>query len=180
HSMVTAMLAAENIIGTGSHDVWAVNVDDEYHEEVKDQSEQQLTHGQKGGGDRLVPIAMEQEDRVMNALREAFARYDAVALGGSIGSILGVGLFMATAILVMRGGDSVGRNLMLLANYFLGYEVSWAGAFLGLLEAGGFGFIFGFMLAKAINGTIALHEHALVRRLEVSATLDAIDEEQRH
>jgi protoporphyrinogen oxidase len=32
HSMVTAMLAAQNLLG-GAHDVWGVNADDEYHEE---------------------------------------------------------------------------------------------------------------------------------------------------
>jgi protoporphyrinogen oxidase len=33
HSMMTAMLAAENIVSAAGHDVWAVNVDDDYHEE---------------------------------------------------------------------------------------------------------------------------------------------------
>lgn len=33
HSMLTAMLVAENITTGSTHDVWAVNVDDEYHEE---------------------------------------------------------------------------------------------------------------------------------------------------
>ena len=32
HSMVTALLAAQNVLGA-RHDVWAVNADDEYHEE---------------------------------------------------------------------------------------------------------------------------------------------------
>ena len=32
HSMVTALLAVENLLGA-HHDVWAVNADDEYHEE---------------------------------------------------------------------------------------------------------------------------------------------------
>jgi protoporphyrinogen oxidase len=32
HSMVTAILAAQNLLGA-RHDVWAVNADDEYHEE---------------------------------------------------------------------------------------------------------------------------------------------------
>ena len=32
HSMLTAMLAVKNILGE-HHDVWAVNADDEYHEE---------------------------------------------------------------------------------------------------------------------------------------------------
>lgn len=35
HSMLTAMLTVENILGTGAHDIWAVNVDDDYHEESK-------------------------------------------------------------------------------------------------------------------------------------------------
>ncbi len=34
HSMLTAMLAVENILGA-NHDVWRVNADDEYHEEGK-------------------------------------------------------------------------------------------------------------------------------------------------
>jgi len=33
HSMLTAMLTAENITEGSTHDVWSVNVDDDYHEE---------------------------------------------------------------------------------------------------------------------------------------------------
>ena len=33
HSMFTAMLTVENIMGRGPHDIWAVNVEQEYHEE---------------------------------------------------------------------------------------------------------------------------------------------------
>jgi len=33
HSMYTAMLTVENILGTASHDIWEVNVEEEYHEE---------------------------------------------------------------------------------------------------------------------------------------------------
>jgi hypothetical protein len=32
HSMYTAMLSVENMFGA-NHDVWSVNVDEEYHEE---------------------------------------------------------------------------------------------------------------------------------------------------
>ena len=32
HSMYTAMLSVENIFGA-EHDIWSVNVDEEYHEE---------------------------------------------------------------------------------------------------------------------------------------------------
>jgi hypothetical protein len=34
HSMVTATLTVENLYGA-DHDVWSVNVEDEYHEEVR-------------------------------------------------------------------------------------------------------------------------------------------------
>lgn len=34
HSMLTALLAVENILGA-DHDVWSINADDEYHEEVR-------------------------------------------------------------------------------------------------------------------------------------------------
>ena len=33
HSMLTALLTAENILGKGDHDIWTVNVDEDYHEE---------------------------------------------------------------------------------------------------------------------------------------------------
>jgi UDP-galactopyranose mutase len=33
HSMFTAMLTVDNIFG-GKHDIWAVNVEEEYHEEA--------------------------------------------------------------------------------------------------------------------------------------------------
>ena len=35
HSMLTAMLTVENILGTGFHDIWQVNVEEDYHEEIR-------------------------------------------------------------------------------------------------------------------------------------------------
>ena len=32
HSMLTALLAAEHVLGLGEHDTWTVNVEDDYHE----------------------------------------------------------------------------------------------------------------------------------------------------
>ena len=36
HSMYTAMLTVENIVEGTAHDVWEVNVEDEYHEEISE------------------------------------------------------------------------------------------------------------------------------------------------
>jgi protoporphyrinogen oxidase len=35
HSMLTAMLVVENIVDDAGHDIWSVNVEQEYHEEAK-------------------------------------------------------------------------------------------------------------------------------------------------
>src|SRR5262249_4045743 len=50
HSMLTAMLAAKNILGQ-NYDLWSVNVDQEYHEEVR---------GEKKGIDDLAVVATTQ------------------------------------------------------------------------------------------------------------------------
>jgi len=175
HSMMTALLAVENILGA-DHDVWDVNVEDEYHEETKGDAQGDVTH-QTRGGDRLVPQRLEI-DRGIRALEQAFARYDPVALGAALGTIIGAGLFLATAILLIKGGPTVGGHLSLLGHFFLGYDVSWQGAALVLVEGGIFGFIFGYVLARAINGTIELHKRSLLKRLEIMATIDAIEKER--
>ncbi|EEP71003.1 oxidoreductase [Micromonospora sp. ATCC 39149] len=51
HSMLTAMLAVENILDAAGHDVWAVNVEEEYHEQAGSSS----TGGQHGTG-RAAPV----------------------------------------------------------------------------------------------------------------------------
>jgi protoporphyrinogen oxidase len=42
HSMLTAMLSVKNILGA-RYDVWGVNVDNEYHEEITEQEEKELS-----------------------------------------------------------------------------------------------------------------------------------------
>jgi protoporphyrinogen oxidase len=159
HSMLTGMLAARNVAGE-DHDVWAVNVDEEYHEEG-------------AARDRLTPGAARQRS-LEEVLAGAFARYDARALGAAVGVVLGVGLFLATALALIREPGDPGRVLSLLGQYLLGYEVSWAGAGIGLLGAGTGGFAFGWLLARMINGLIGWEE-SLLRRQIVARTLDPLE-----
>jgi hypothetical protein len=49
HSMMTALLAARNILGHGQYDTWKVNTDAEYHEDGPSDDEQ------KPGVGRLIP-----------------------------------------------------------------------------------------------------------------------------
>ncbi|MEM1333544.1 MAG: NAD(P)/FAD-dependent oxidoreductase [Actinomycetota bacterium] len=43
HSMLTAMLTVENILDAAGHDIWSVNVDEEYHEEVTERTDEPAT-----------------------------------------------------------------------------------------------------------------------------------------
>jgi protoporphyrinogen oxidase len=45
HSMFTAMLTVENILGRGTHDIWAVNVEAEYHEEKAGEGPEKASTG---------------------------------------------------------------------------------------------------------------------------------------
>jgi protoporphyrinogen oxidase len=49
HSMYTAMLTVENIVDGASHDIWAVNVEEEYHEEA-------VGPTKEGGSGRDAPL----------------------------------------------------------------------------------------------------------------------------
>ena len=176
HSMMTAILAAENILGA-EHDVWSVNVEEEYHELSSESDEKQLTYKDRGG-DRLVPQRIDV-DPVLEAIERAYARYDPVALGSALGLVLGTGIFLATAFLLISGGANVGQHLSLLGNYLLGFEVTWAGALIGLIEGCLGGYLFGYLLALAINATIAVHETSLVAKLAAMALMDTFEQEQK-
>ncbi len=185
HSMVTAIYAARNIAGA-ELDVWGVNVEEEYHEERRE-DDTEAGEGRAAAaaagraaasgrlaapGGRAVPMPLSPRDELAELVRSAFARYDAVALGGAVGAVLGVGVFLATAILLLRGGDTVGPNLALLGQYFLGYQVSWTGGLVGMVEAALGGFAFGWLLATAINKLVAWHETTYKRQAQMDKLLE--------
>ena len=124
--MLAGIWAARNVAGADL-DVWSINVEQEYHEESDSE----------GGAveDRLVPLPLADLD-LEDLLRQAFGRYDPIALGVATGTVAGLGLFVATGLLLLKGGSPPGPTLSLLGNYFLCFEVSWPGAFLGVVEAG--------------------------------------------
>ncbi len=161
HSMVTGVYAAQNVAGA-SHDVWGVNVEDEYHEEGKPEVQ-----------DRATPGRVEQAP-FEELLRTAFARYDPIALGGALGLTLGLGLFLATAVLVVKGGETVGPTLSLLGNYLPAYSVTWAGAFLGLIEGAALGGVVGALLAGLINLVVELHARRFVAQAAARAAFDTV------
>lgn len=68
----------------------------------------------------------------------------------------GAGLFIMTAWLVIKGGTSVGSHLQLLAQYFYGYRVTWAGCFVGLVYGAFVGGAVGWIIGAVYNNVAAL------------------------
>lgn len=79
------------------------------------------------------------------------ARLRASVMAASFALLGGVGLFLATAWLLIQGGDPVGPHLSLLGNYFPGYAVTWGGACIGLGWGALVGGIVGWSLASIYN-----------------------------
>lgn len=91
-------------------------------------------------------------------LRAAVARLRAGIVAVVFGMVCGVGLFVATVWLLIRGGPYVGRTLGLLGNYFPGYSVTWPGAVLGLVYGALFGSIVGWCTAWVYNQVTEFRE----------------------
>lgn len=83
------------------------------------------------------------------SLHAAIIRLNARAWGIAMGLLLGLGLFLATNWLVLKGGPNVGAHLSLLAAYFPGYSVTFVGSLIGFVYA----FVLGYALGRLI-GTV--------------------------
>jgi hypothetical protein len=101
-----------------------------------------------------------------------FGRLDPRALGIATASFFGIFLFLATIILVIRGGAEVGPTLSLVSEYFPGYKVTWGGAWIGLVYAAIVGFLLGFFLAVLRNGVAHAALHSVRRKLERTSVGD--------
>ena len=84
-------------------------------------------------------------------LRAAIVRLRARSVAVALGLAGGTVLFLATASLLVRGGDNVGQHLRLLANYCPGYDVTWPGAFIGFGYGLLYGGVAGYVLASVYN-----------------------------
>jgi protoporphyrinogen oxidase len=159
HSMLTGVFAAQNICGA-AHDLWNVNVEDEYHEAGPRQGRR---------GEQLVPAIAVQNP--LSLLQSAFARYDPIALACALSVVPAIGLFLLVLPALARSERN--SMLLLLRNYLFGFDVSLTGAAIGILQVSILGLVLGFVMAHAINFVVAWHERRLFRKLELMETLSA-------
>jgi len=140
HAMLTGMLAVRNVVLGGRHDLWAVNVDQEYHEEIRGEV----------NPDEAAQV-------IQKALTRVFNKLDGIALGLAVGSVTGAALLVATIIQRLAEPRGFTPYLGLLAQYFPGYRVSLAGSLLGLLYGMATGFVTGWGFAVARNTMLSLY-----------------------
>jgi hypothetical protein len=106
---------------------------------------------------------------------QSLAKLDSVALGISIGTLFGLAIFVATIILIIKGGDLVGPNLSLLSQYFIGYEVTPIGSLIGLFYGFVTGFLLGWFSSILRNLIVTIYLNVFKLKGKMSAVNDFID-----
>jgi hypothetical protein len=97
---------------------------------------------------------MKPHAKKADEVSQTLARIKADALALVCGLIGGAGLFTMTVWLVIKGGPDVGQHLQLLSNFFIGYSVTWAGAFVGLAYGAVTGGLIGWAVGRIYNGVV--------------------------
>ena len=71
--------------------------------------------------------------------------------GLSLGLLFGLGIFIATNWLVLKGGKVIGPHLRLLSQYFIGYRVSFFGSLIGFAYGFSVGTLSGSLMGWIYN-----------------------------
>lgn len=167
--MLTAMLAVENIMGA-RFDLWSVNVDESYHEELTSEEDMRIKDfAALNQTQPLVPNAVPETRLLEDALLRAFARLDKLALAGATGIVCALYVMLGTLFLVFMGGETVGPHAALLGQYFFGYSVTHTGALIGGLYGLFWGFLLGWLIAYFRNALLGFYLFYIKRRADADA-----------
>ena len=85
-------------------------------------------------------------------------RLNATVQGIVTGFMVGLGIFIATNWLVLKGGEVVGPHLSLLSQFFIGYRVTFSGSLVGFAYGFLCGFLGGYCIARMYNWIAGLME----------------------
>lgn len=114
------------------------------------------------------------DEAIPQPLASVLAPIHRSALGGAVGTVFGLGMFLLTAAELLRRPESR-LNLGLLGQYLPGYVVSWPGAFVGFAWFFALGFCVGWLLALTRNLAIAVWIFVVRSRHEMAMTRDFLD-----
>jgi len=92
----------------------------------------------------------------------AAIRLNTIVTALTFGLMSGTAIWVATAILLLKGGENLGAHLSLLGVFFAGYTVTWGGSFVGFI----WGVVYGGLSGGILYWTYARSLRAdLVRAL---------------
>ena len=95
-------------------------------------------------------------DEELRQVEKSLMRMHEQGWGIALGLLMGLGLFVATNVLVLRGGAIVGPHLGLLSLFFPGYSVTFLGSFVGFVYAFVVGYGFGRTVSVIYNRLVGL------------------------
>ncbi len=84
-------------------------------------------------------------------IRHSIVRLRSRIMAMTFAAAGGMGLFVATLWLLIRGGPNVGQHLSLLRHYFPGYSVSLGGSLVGFGYGAVVGGLVGWSIARVYN-----------------------------
>lgn len=176
HSMLTAMLAVKNIMGA-KYDLWQVNADKEYLEELSKIDRKEISEYVNLSSTQPLTPKEIFSDKILSdeLLIRAFARIDKFAFASSTGITASLAIFCATLFLILNGINTNSPNFNLLGQYFIGYNVSFKGAFIGMGYGFLWGFILGWLFSYLRNFSIGIYVYYIRKKAESVSINDFID-----
>lgn len=151
HAMLTGMYAVRNILNGEGYNLWDINAEQDYHEEIRRDKD---------------PVA----ERIINRVfPQVFTKLEPLAFGTAIGSVSAISWLLVTVWVVLNNLQAAARFLGLLNQYLPGYEVSlFPGAVLNLFYGFILGFLSGWLLASLRNAIMRLYVSNLLRQVEAA------------
>lgn len=159
HSMLTAMLAVRNLLYGEKNDLWSVNTEQEFHEEIREE----------------VVDRQDVAGVVQEALTHVFVKLDPLAFGAALGLTLGLLLFSVTLAVALQGGSGFAEILGNLREYIPWYAITIPGSVVGLVFGLVVGAIIGWSYAFMRNAMIVLYMAFIQRRAQIQVLRTILD-----
>ena len=94
-------------------------------------------------------------ERLEDIILTRVIRLNALVQGMVTGLLGGLAIFVATNLLILKGGPVVGPHLALLGQFFIGYRVTFLGSLIGFTYGFATGFCVGYFMATVYNRMVA-------------------------
>ena len=149
HAMLTGMLAVRNVLFGQKNDLWKVNAEQEYHEEVREAK-------------RPSPAEVLDE-----AFAQAFYKIDSVAYGLAVGITVALFFWLLTLFVASKDNPDLIYLFFLLRQYFPAYRPTITESWLALVYGFLAGFLFGWGVTALRNFVIRFYVQWIRRRAEI-------------